>query len=56
MCKSSSVVSVRIPTGVLAAIDKYVDSSPVRISRSAAIIYLITKGLIHEKDLIDNKE
>lgn len=43
--KKSTVVSVRFPDGVLEEVDKFVDSSDVKISRSAAIVYLITKGL-----------
>lgn len=44
----SSVVSVRIPDGVLKEIDIWVENSPIKISRSAAIVYLLTKGLISE--------
>lgn len=42
------VVSVRIPEGVLEEIDVYVANSPVKISRSAAIVYLLTRGLIEQ--------
>ena len=45
MSNSQSVVSVRIPKNLLQAVDVYVESSPVKISRSAAIVYLITRGL-----------
>lgn len=41
----SSVVSVRIPDGVLNEIDKFVENSDVKISRSSAIVYLLTRGL-----------
>lgn len=43
--KHDPVVSVRIPDGVLEEVNKWVDNSPVKISRSAAIVYLLTKGL-----------
>lgn len=43
-----SVVSVRVPDNLLKEVDKFVDSSPVKVSRSAAIVYLVTKGLISE--------
>ena len=45
MKNGQSVVSVRIPERLLESVDKYVESSPVKISRSAAIVYLITRGL-----------
>lgn len=47
---NSSVVSVRFPDGVLKELDEFVKNSPVKISRSAAIVYLLTKGLQSEKD------
>lgn len=46
--EKSSVVSVRIPCGVLEQIDRFVDNSEVKISRSSAIVYLLTRGLIDQ--------
>lgn len=46
--KKDSVVSVRIPEGVLQGVLEFCENSPVKISRSAAIVYLLTKGLISE--------
>lgn len=56
MSNKSSVVSVRIPDGVLEEIDLWVKKSPVKISRSAAIVYLITKGLNSESKKDDHNE
>lgn len=43
-----SVVSVRISKELLDVVDSYVANSPVKISRSAAIVYLLTRGLTEE--------
>lgn len=43
--EKNCVISVRLPGEVLKKIDQYVQASPVKISRSAAIVYFIQKGL-----------
>ena len=43
-----TVVSVRIPIETLAAVDKYVQESDIKISRSAAIVFLIERGLTEQ--------
>lgn len=43
--KYDPVVTVRIPIGVLTATEEWIKSNPFKVSRSAALIYLITKGL-----------
>lgn len=42
------VVSCRIPEGVLESIDAWIKSNDVPVSRSGAIVYLLTRGLIEQ--------
>lgn len=50
--ESKPVISVRIPDGVLEEIDIWISQQPVKVSRSAAIVYLITKGLRSEDVIV----